>query len=82
MIMKNLLVVVDMQNDFITGALTAEGFGGREMYRKVVTVTNDAELAEEKRKFALQFGVELEMVKDMMFIWTKEGSNERTFKSV
>lgn len=71
-----------MERVYELSALTAEGFGGREMYRKVVTVKNDAELVEEKRKFALQFGVELEMVKEMMFIWTKEGSNERTFKSV
>lgn len=71
-----------MEQVYELSALAAEGFGGREMYRKVVTVKNDAELAEEKRKFALQFGVELEMVKEMMFIWTKEGSNERTFKSV
>ena len=71
-----------MEQVYELSALTAEGFGGREMYRKVVTVKNDAELAEEKRKFALQFGVELGMVKEMGFIWTKEGSNERTFKSV
>lgn len=71
-----------MEQVYELSALTAEGFGGREMYRKVVTVKNDTELAEEKRKFALQFGVELEMVREMKFIWTKEGSNERTFKSV
>ena len=52
-----------MEQVYELSALTAEGFGGREMYRKVVTVKNDTELAEEKRKFALQFGVELEMSK-------------------
>lgn len=71
-----------MKQIYELNALTAEGFGGREMYRKVVTVKNDAELAEEKRKFALQFGVELEMVKEKTFVWTKEVGNERAFKSV
>ena len=71
-----------MKQIYELSALTAEGFGGREMYRKVVAVKNDAELAEEKRKFALQFGVELEMVKEMTSIQSKEGGNERTFKSV
>lgn len=71
-----------MERIYELSALTAEGFGGREMYRKIVTIKNDSELKEEKRKFALQFNVELEMVKEMTFVQTKEGSNERTFKSV
>ena len=71
-----------MEQVYELSALTAEGLGGREMYRKVVTVKNDAELAEEKRKFALRFGVELEMIKEKTFLWTKEAGNERTFKSV
>lgn len=43
-------------------ALTAEGLGGKEKYVKVVTAESEAELRALKRQFALEFGVDLQLV--------------------
>ena len=49
---------------YVLSALSAEGFGGKDKYVKTVVLENESELFSLKREFALEYGVDLQMVKD------------------
>lgn len=55
-----------MKITYVLSALSAEGFGGRDKYTKIVAAENESELLSLKREFALEYGVDLQMVKDTL----------------
>ena len=70
-----------MKTLYTLSALSAEGFGGKDKYIKIVTAENEAELLSLKREFALEYGVDLQMVKDSLFLIEGESvaAEKRTF---
>lgn len=69
-----------MKTLYTLSALSAEGFGGKDKYTKIVTAQNESELLSLKREFALEYGVDLQMVKDSIcFIEGKSAAENRTF---
>jgi hypothetical protein len=56
-----------MKTMYELSALSAEGFGGRDKYTKIVTAENESELLALKKEFALEYGVDLQMVKDSLY---------------
>lgn len=57
-----------MKTLYTLSALSAEGFGGRDKYIKIVAAENESELLSLKREFALEYGVDLQMVKDSICV--------------
>ena len=51
-----------MKTLYTLSALSAEGLGGKDKYIKIVAAENEAEL------FALEYGVDLQMVKDSIVV--------------
>lgn len=70
-----------MKTMYALSALSAEGFGGRDKYTKIVAAENEEELFSLKRKFALEYGVDLQMVKDSLLLIEGESTatERRTF---
>lgn len=57
-----------MKTLYALSALSAEGFGGKDKYIKIVAAENESELLSLKREFALEYGVDLQMVKDSLLL--------------
>lgn len=57
-----------MKTLYTLSALSAEGLGGRDKYIKIVAAENEAELFALKREFALEYGVDLQMVEDSIVV--------------
>ena len=70
-----------MKTMYALSALSAEGFGGRDKYVKIVAAENESELLSLKREFALEYGVDLQMVKDSICLVEGKGApaENRTF---
>lgn len=70
-----------MKTMYALSALSAEGFGGRDKYTKIVAAENESELLSLKREFALEYGVDLQMVKDSLYLIEGSGTptKNRTF---
>lgn len=57
-----------MKTLYVLSALSAESFGGKDKYIKIVAAENEAELFSLKREFALEYGVDLQMVEDSILV--------------
>jgi hypothetical protein len=57
-----------MKTLYVLSALSAEGLGGIDKYIKIVAAENEAELFALKREFALEYGVDLQMVEDSILV--------------
>lgn len=70
-----------MKTLYTLSALSAEGLGGRDKYIKIVAAENEEELLSLKREFALEYGVDLQMVKDALLLIEGESTvtERRTF---
>lgn len=65
-----------MKTMYELSALSAEGFGGRDKYTKIVAAENELELLSLKREFALEYGVDLQMVKDSIVVVERRNKEE------
>lgn len=65
-----------MKTMYELSALSAEGFGGRDKYIKIVAAENKSELLALKKEFALEYGVDLQMIKDSLYLIEDESTKE------
>lgn len=57
-----------MKKIYILTAITAQGFGGQEKYKEVVTVEGGEEVLRiAKQAFAIKYGVDLRLVQASLF---------------
>lgn len=63
-----------MKTLYTLSALSAEGLGGKDKYIKIVAAENEAELFALKREFALEYGVDLQMVEDSILVIEGRGT--------
>lgn len=63
-----------MKTLYTLSALSAEGLGGKDKYIEIVAAENEEELFSLKRKFALEYGVDLQMVEDSILVIEGSGA--------